>query len=186
MAETAPQLVQESRHDTDAFGPILTPITIEEFFDTHEDTIREMLDGLDVDYRSDAEAAFVTEFYGCNTFGLELESTDAAAGTFDKEIMLIDETREAIPVGYGFITFFRDGPARVGDTFTREGYRRHGLGRRRLELMDAIVRKKTGQVLHSGTSIEPEAESLWRALAAEGRAETYQTPSGLERWRFIE
>lgn len=64
----------------------------------------------------------------------------------------------------------------VGNTITAEGYRRQGLGRRRLLAMNAASLFVHSLVLHSDTLRRPEASSIWRKLVKDGLAESYFEP----------
>lgn len=157
----------------------------EDFLARQNEALNRLMDGLEMDYRDDIVATHLINYKGINTYMAELASPDLSVrSSFSREMMLLDEGSDGEMLGYGFITFFNNGIARVGDTFTNNEYRRQGLGRRRLELMNGITSQLYGQVLHSGLSIEPEAESIWQTLVDEGVAEPYQVSPEITRWRF--
>lgn len=161
----------------------IEPITVEEFIRTQDQALNRLMDGLDLDYRDGIRATSRTTFMGMDSYLAELESGYTMA-PYNSELMILDKKSSGEMVGYGFVTFFNNGVARVGDTFTDEDHRRQGLGRRRLYLMNMLTNQLRGQVLYSGISIEPEAQSLWLRLVDEGVAEAYCTQRGLTRWRF--
>jgi hypothetical protein len=79
-----------------------------------------------------------------------------------------------------------DGKAIVSWNETEEGYFGRGFGRRRLLVMNAASMMLYDSVLHSGTTLAPEARRLWEKFAEEGIAKPYTRKNGRFRvYRFL-
>lgn len=131
--------------------------------------------------------AFTTSYGGITTQGIvftdEMPTRSPVART---SVWLMDEDGAGDFVGYGILSVTADTETPfVGDTFTNQEYRRGGLAKRRLEVMNKVATELFGNVLHSSQTPvpEPEAIAVWEKLEAEGRAESFDTPKG-KRWKF--
>ena len=72
----------------------------------------------------------------------------------------------------------------VGFTFTALKYRRNGLGKRRLQIMDAVTRSLYQDPLYSSGSPRPEQRSIWEHLVNEEIAEIVKWQE-TKRYKFI-
>lgn len=72
----------------------------------------------------------------------------------------------------------------VGYTWTSEKFRKQGLGRRRLFIMNATSKARYDNALSSSGSPRISQRSIWEKLVKEGIAETHVW-EGTQRYRFI-
>lgn len=74
----------------------------------------------------------------------------------------------------------------VGYTETREGFRRRGLGTRRLLTMNAFSRAYFGMPLHSADmgDSQPEAIAIWEKLVKERKAKKFKE-GGFDRYVML-
>ncbi len=101
------------------------------------------------------------------------------------------DTREGVMTGYIYTRFayadpgpFFYGKPFVGFTETYEGFKKQGLGKRRLEEANAYSLAEYGRPLYSDTIIFDEAKSVWEALCREGKAEQF-IENDKVRFRFV-
>jgi len=128
---------------------------------------------------------------GDRTFAARQTKTYDTNGDTEELVYLIDVDSDGIEEGHGEIRmnisnddpYFKNKPF-VGYTETEGGFRRQGLGTRRLLMMNTFTQMLYDLPLHSDTLIADDARRLWERLAVEGKAIKY--PEGQnERFRFV-
>lgn len=72
----------------------------------------------------------------------------------------------------------------VGFSFTSKEFRRRGLGKRRLTLMNAMTKTLYDESLHSSVSPRIAQKAVWERLVEEELAETHEF-KGIRRYKFI-
>lgn len=87
-----------------------------------------------------------------------------------------------IRLGHTDDPYFENKPF-VGFTHTEDALQRRGYGIRRLFAMDYLTRVLFDLRLNSSTTIQPEAESIWKKLFASGYVISYDEEGRL-RYRF--
>ncbi len=105
---------------------------------------------------------FGDEFKEQNTYFVDTRNNEI---TGRGELRLGLETEEE---------YYKDKPT-VGYTFTKEDYQNQGLGKRRIEIMNAFSRMDHGLPLYSDTLMaDKNAEKVWQSLEQKGKAKKIQ------------
>ena len=119
---------------------------------------------------------------------LELFDRGTPGITDFKSLRLADLSDAEEAMGYGTVTLWTGSPPEderqtrpfVDFTRTHDKFARHGLGRRRLLVMNAASRKFFGLSLYASTVITDEALRLWQELEHDGLVAKVE-----ETYRFI-
>lgn len=145
------------------------------------------------DYRRGNFSAFYVIYHqsGDRTFAAKQTKTYDTNGDTEELVYLIDLDSNGKEEGHGEIRmnvsnddpYFKNKPF-VGYTATEDGFRRQGLGTRRLLIMNTFTQILYDLPLHSDTLITDDARRLWERLVAEGKAIKYQEGKN-ERFRFV-
>lgn len=100
-----------------------------------------------------------------------------AKSNSDEEFFFLVDHKDGKETGIGTVKYYPhvnqkyyDHQPFIGNTETATDSRKQGIGMRRMLAMNALSQMEYNSPLHSGVSIEPEAESLWQKLITEGKA----------------
>lgn len=146
----------------------------------HPDDIKPVFDGMfRIDYPNRS-----------TTYGAYLVKASIRDAHVEENIYVID-TVDGLSAGHGEIRkiLFSDDKQVikmpfVGFTSTSEDFAKMGLGRRRLETMNALTQGLFDQPLHSGARSTTFAERIWQGLSTEDKVRRVRTGDHM-RWKFI-
>lgn len=128
------------------------------------------------------------------SYPFELDLTELGYPVGTKEILVADIVDRDEVAGFGEIFFGKfdedrdtENRAYVAYTFTKEQFRKQGLGKRRYELMNRLAVEQFGSVLYSDPAGETasDASRVWQGLVKEGKAEICGEVGGTPVFRFV-
>lgn len=135
---------------------------------------------------NDGIVTYVGEFPKADSSGRDFGFEGSFAKLIDINVNKLHIGEGSIIHGYDIGNPASDGKPYVAWTGTAEGFRKQGLGLRRLKVMNVVAQELYGKPLNSDSEffIEEEARSLWRHLVQQELADRYSETYGGLRYRF--